>query len=113
MCVCVCVCVCGAVVTAPLQLATQFGPFLEDNGEREEREEREGREKERERGGEREILISHACCQWACNNLSHFTTTIYIIILSPISKKPHSQPSSTTAFHFWQNGSTWWILKSG
>ena len=44
---CVCVCVWCAVVTAPLQLATQFGPFLEDNGEREreerEREEREGK----------------------------------------------------------------------
>ena len=32
-----------AVVNAPLQLATQFGPFLEDaGGERERRERRKG-----------------------------------------------------------------------
>lgn len=32
-----------AVVNAPLQLATQFGPFLEDAGGERERGEREGK----------------------------------------------------------------------
>ena len=58
-CVCVCVCMCVdvdscvcqcvcAVVTALLQLAKQFGPFLEDTETK----------KRQERGGEREIPIN-------------------------------------------------------